>query len=50
MPQEERLALIRADDLTEDSMLLLLHGMENLVSALAEVMGYADNGDEEVRH
>ena len=50
VPQEELLAMVRADDLTEDGKRLLLHGMENLVSALAEVMGYADDGDEEVRH
>jgi hypothetical protein len=50
VPQEELLAMVRADDLTEDGKRLLLHGMENLVSALAEVMGDADDGDESVRH
>ncbi|MGB5832688.1 MAG: hypothetical protein WBG92_11950 [Thiohalocapsa sp.] len=50
VPQKKLLAMVRAEDLTEDGRRLLLHRMENLVSALAEVMGYADDGDEAVRH
>jgi hypothetical protein len=50
VPQEELLAMVMADDLTEDGKRLMLHGMRNLVSALAEVMGIGADGDEEVRH
>jgi hypothetical protein len=31
--------MVRAETLDEDGKRLLLHGMQNLVSALAEVMG-----------
>ena len=39
VPQEELLKMVRAETLDEDGKRLLLHGMQNLVSALAEVMG-----------
>jgi hypothetical protein len=45
VPQEELLRMVRAETLTEESKWLLLHGMQNLVSALAEVMGVAEDGD-----
>jgi hypothetical protein len=50
VPQEQLLAMVRGDDLTEDGQHLLLHGMENLVSALAEIMGIGENGEAEARH
>lgn len=50
VPQEELLGMVRADSITEDARGLLLHGMQNLVSALAEVMGAAEDGGNEARH
>ena len=50
VPQEELLRLIRAETLDETTQKLLLHGMQNLVSALAEVIGIAEGGFEELRH
>jgi hypothetical protein len=50
VPQDELLSLVRAETLGEDGKRLLLHGMRNLVSALAEVMGVAEDGAEDVRH
>jgi hypothetical protein len=50
VPQEELLKLVRVETLGEDGKCLLLHGMQNLVSALAEVMGVAEEGGEEARH
>jgi hypothetical protein len=51
LPQEELLGMVRADTLDEAARALLLHGMQNLVSsALAEVMGVAEDGEEEARH
>jgi len=40
VPQEELLKMVRAETLDEDGKRLLLHGMQNLVSVLAEVMGF----------
>ena len=40
VPQEGLLKMVRAETLDEDGKRLLLHGMQNLVSALAEVMGF----------
>jgi len=50
VPQEDLLAMVRAEALTEDGKRLLLHGMQNLVSALADVMGLGEDGEEDVRH
>jgi hypothetical protein len=50
VPQEELLRVVRLETLGEGGKRLLLHGMQNLVSALAEVMGVAEGGGEEVRH
>jgi hypothetical protein len=44
VPQETLIKMVRVDTLDEESMGLLLHGMQNLVSAPAEVMGV--EGDE----
>jgi hypothetical protein len=40
----------QAETLDNESKRLLLHGMLNLVSALAEVMGITDGAEEEFRH
>jgi hypothetical protein len=50
VPQAELLGMVRAETLAEDGKRLLLHGMQNLVSALAEAMGVAGIGGEEARH
>jgi hypothetical protein len=50
VPQEELLAMVRAETLGDDGKHLLLHGMENLVSALAEVMGIGEDGEDVARH
>jgi hypothetical protein len=50
VPQEDLLRMVRADTLDEPATALLVHGMQNLVSALAEVMGLAEDGEEEARH
>jgi hypothetical protein len=50
VPQEELLQLVRVENLGDDGKRLLLHGMQNLVSALAEVMGVAEDGGEGVWH
>jgi len=39
VPQETLLGMVRAETLNDESKRLLLHGMQNLVPALAEVMG-----------
>jgi len=50
VPQDVLLGMVRAGTLDEDGKRLLLHGMQNLVSALAEVMGVGEDGEEEARH
>lgn len=45
VPQETLLRMVRAEALDDETKRLLLHGMQNLVSALGEVMGLADNGE-----
>lgn len=40
VPQDTLLKMARAETLDEDGERLLLHGMQNLVSVLAEVMGF----------
>jgi hypothetical protein len=40
----------QAGTLNKESKRLLLHGMQDLVSALAEVMGITDGAEEELRH
>ena len=50
VPQEILVGMVRADTLSDESKHLLLHGMQNLVSALAEVMGVAEDGGQEAHH
>jgi hypothetical protein len=50
VPQEEFLRLVRVQTLDEKTQALLLHGMQSLASALAEVMGLTDAGQEEAVH
>lgn len=42
MPQEQLLRMVRAEMLSDEAKRLLLHGMQNLVSALGEVMRIED--------
>jgi len=49
VPQDVLVGMVRAETLGDESKQLLLHGMQNLVSALAEVMGVGEDGDE-ARH
>jgi hypothetical protein len=50
VPREGLLELIRVQTVREGGRRLLLHGMQNLVLAFAEVMGVAEDGGEEARH
>jgi len=50
VPQEELLGMVRAETLDDEGRRLLLHGMQNLVSALAEVSGLAEDSSEDARH
>jgi hypothetical protein len=50
VPQDKLLEMVRAETLDEETKRLLLHGMQNLVSALGEAMGLTDGGDDEPRH
>jgi hypothetical protein len=47
--QHTFLAIIKAETANEETKRLLLHGMQNLVSALAEVMGIEFDGEGEAR-
>jgi len=49
VPQDELLAMVKAETLGDDGK-RLLHGMENLVSALVEVMGIGEDGEGQPRH
>jgi hypothetical protein len=50
VPQEDVLRMVRAETLAEQGRRLLLHGIPNSVSALAEVMGVGDEGESEAMH
>ena len=50
VPQETLLRMVRAETLTQETEALLLHGMQNLVSALAEVTGLTNDLEDEARH
>lgn len=50
VPQDTLVGMVRAETLNDESKRLLLHGMQNLVSALGEVMGVGDEGDEDAPH
>jgi len=41
VPQETLVAMVGAETLSEEAQTLLLHGMQNLVLALGEVIGSA---------
>lgn len=43
VPQEALLQMVRAESLNDDTLALLSAGMQNLVSALAEVTGLTDD-------
>jgi hypothetical protein len=42
--------MLGADTLSEEGKSLVLHGMQNLLSALAEVMGMSSEGGKAARH
>jgi len=48
--QEELLGMVGAKTLDEETKRLLLRGMQNLVSALGEVMGLGEDGGDETEH
>jgi hypothetical protein len=50
VPQAELLAMFSAETLSEEGKTMVLHGMQNLLSALAEVMGVTESGEDEARH
>lgn len=50
MPQEALVRMVRAEKLDVYTKALLQHGMQNLVSALSEVMGVGEDGDDEAMH
>jgi hypothetical protein len=50
VPQETPLGMVRAESLHEESKRLLLHGRQNLVSALGEVLGITEDSEEAAVH
>jgi hypothetical protein len=50
VPQEALLKMVRAETLHDETLALLSAGMQNLVSALAEVTGLNDDLEDEPRH
>jgi hypothetical protein len=50
VPQAELLGMVRAETVDAAGKQLRLHGMQNLASALAEVMGIGEDGGEAPRH
>ena len=50
VPQDTLLKMVRAEALDEETLALLSAGMQNLVSALAEVTGLTDDLEDESRH
>jgi len=50
VPQDILLKMVRAEALDEETLTLLSSGMQNLVSALAEVTGLTDDLEDESRH
>ena len=48
--QDTLLKMVRAETLDEETLALVLAGMQNLVSALAEVTGLRDDLEDESRH
>lgn len=50
VPQDVLLRMVSAENLDSETATLLVAGMQNLVSALAEVTGLADDLVDEPRH
>jgi len=50
VPQKTLLKMVRAETLDDDTLGLISTGMQNLVSALAEVTGLTDDLQDESRH
>ena len=50
VPQDVLLRMVSAENLDSETATLLVAGMQNLVSALAEVKGLADDLVDEPRH
>ena len=50
VPQDVLLRMVRAEHLDSETATLLVAGMQNLISALAEVTGIADDLQDEPRH
>ena len=50
VPQETLLKMVRAETLDEDTLALMVAGMQNLISALVEVTGLTDELQNESRH
>jgi hypothetical protein len=50
VPQETLLKTVRAETLDEDTLALMVAGMQNLISALVEVTGLTDELQNESRH
>jgi hypothetical protein len=50
VPQEALLQMVRAESLNDDTRALRSAGMQNLVSALAEVTGLTDDLQDASRH
>ena len=50
VPRDALLKMVRAETLDEQTLALLSSGMQNLVSALAEVTGLRDDLEDESRH
>ena len=50
VPQDILLKMVRAETLDDDTLALLSAGMQNLVSALAEVTGLTNDLENESRH
>jgi hypothetical protein len=50
VPQDVLLRMVRAEHLAPGTATLLVAGMQNLISALAEVTGLADDLQDEPRH
>jgi hypothetical protein len=50
VPKQTLVGIVRAETRNDESKRFLFHGMQNLVPALAEVMGFAEDGGDESRH
>ena len=50
VPQETLFKMVRAETLDDDTLALLVAGMQNLVSALLEVTGLTDDLVDELHH